>query len=262
MSERPLALVTNDDGVDSPFLHALLAALQVHFRVLVAAPASEQSWIGRAMSRRREVTVEAIELAGAHGWMIDGTPTDCVNLALGHLLSERPAVVVSGINIGYNTTMPLLLSSGTLAGALEGAHWGLPAVAASQALPHSAFAALQSSRGELPEGFGPIIEASAAHAASIAAEVATGDNRELIVHNLNYPVGMRPETPVVDTVPAHVNLGGLFAPCGPDRYAFRYGPGTEEPVNHATDRSTVENNAVSWSRLNFSSLTSSIGLTR
>jgi 5'-nucleotidase len=104
---KPHLLVTNDDGIESAFLHRLVAALLPKFKVSVAAPAFEQSWIGRAISRHQEIEV----LCGAShfpaevtAWAINGTPTDCVNIALGHLL-ERPAdAVVSGINIGYNTT--------------------------------------------------------------------------------------------------------------------------------------------------------------
>ena len=126
---KPLALVTNDDGIDSAFLHRLVEALAKDFEVAVAAPAFEQSWIGRAISRRTEVEVIPSPShfpSGVQAWAVSGTPTDCVNIALGNLLDRQPDIVVSGINIGFNTTETLILCSGTIAGAMEGAQWGLP----------------------------------------------------------------------------------------------------------------------------------------
>ena len=102
-SMKPHALVTNDDGIESAFLHRLVEALLPDFQVSVAAPAFEQSWIGRAISRRREVEViqsPSIFPSGVDAWAISGTPTDCVNIALGNLLPKLPDIVISGINIG------------------------------------------------------------------------------------------------------------------------------------------------------------------
>ena len=115
-------LVTNDDGIDSPLLAALVAALLAHGRVTVAAPRTEQSWIGKAISRHRELNVRvSTHHFGCAAWEIDGTPADCVNLALGNLVEQRPDMVVSGINMGSNAGLPLILASGTVGGASEGA---------------------------------------------------------------------------------------------------------------------------------------------
>ena len=118
--ERPLALVTNDDGIDSPFLHGLVNALTEDFEVLVAAPAREQSWSSRSFTRRGDIAVKERTDLPWPAWSIDGTPSDCVNLACGNLVSRRPAVVVSGLNVGFNVSLPLILASGTVAAALEG----------------------------------------------------------------------------------------------------------------------------------------------
>ena len=128
---KPHALITNDDGIQSAFLHRLVDALLPHFRVSVAAPAFEQSWSGRSMTRHGEIEVirsPSYFPAQVEAWAISGTPTDCVNIALGNLLPEKPDIVLSGINIGYNTTETLILSSGTVAGAIEGVLWNLPAM--------------------------------------------------------------------------------------------------------------------------------------
>jgi len=260
--QRPVALVTNDDGIGSPLLRALVVELTKGFTVFVAAPEVEQSWIGRALSRRTEVSVRASEEAGAAGWAITGTPTDCVNLAMDHLLDELPDIVVSGLNIGYNTTLPMLLSSGTLAGALEGAHWGLPALAVSQKLARDDFLALQADRETLPARLRAVVAASAKHATQAALRMVATEARprDFIVDNLNYPEGMSAETPVRHTVPAEVPARGLFQPTEKSTYGFAYSLGKARENSLPTDRETVEAGLVSWSRLNFSILSRSIQL--
>ena len=150
-------LLTNDDGIGSVFLHELAhALLRAGHELTVVAPKTEQSWIGCAKSRHRPVTsqrVDALHHLGCPTWTVDGTPSDCVNIALAHLLPgaqlPRPDAVVSGINVGLNASLAFLLASGTIAGAWEGAVHGLPAVALSQDLTFAAFEALKSPAGAL-----------------------------------------------------------------------------------------------------------------
>ena len=118
---RPLVLVTNDDGIDAVFLKVIADAFAQDFDIHVVAPATEQSWTGRSFTRYGKLEViERTDLPWtAH--TVSGTPTDCVNIALSHLLERKPALVVSGMNIGYNVTLPLVMTSGTVAAAIEGA---------------------------------------------------------------------------------------------------------------------------------------------
>lgn len=124
----PKILVTNDDGVHSDGIHALAAALAPLGDVLVVAPHAESSAIGHALTLRRPLRIET----HAHGYYaVDGTPTDCVNLGVAVLLkNELPDLVVSGINTGWNLGDDVTYS-GTVAGALEGALLGVPAIAVS-----------------------------------------------------------------------------------------------------------------------------------
>ncbi|MDR0535011.1 MAG: 5'/3'-nucleotidase SurE [Puniceicoccales bacterium] len=226
----PLLLVTNDDGVDSFFLHALCAAHRPFFHVCVVAPAGEQSWVGRSFSRLRPVAVESRRLGCAdEAWAVDGTPSDCVNIALGSLLhGRRPAAVISGVNIGYNITMPLCLSSGTLAGALEGAAWRLPAAAFSLELPDSEYLHAQRNKGEI----GGVGRESLLCAASRAvgftrlaiAEAGALAEAALRVHNVNFPRVCTESTPVERTVPAVVRSGSLYreVPGNPGVYRFHW----------------------------------------
>ena len=127
MSERPLILVTNDDGVLAPGIRAVAEALREVGDVVVAAPDRERSAASHSISLDRPLRVDEIE-EGV--FSIDGTPVDCVYLALLHLVPRRPALVVSGINNGFNLGSDVFYS-GTVAGAVEGALRGVPALAVS-----------------------------------------------------------------------------------------------------------------------------------
>ena len=120
-------LVTNDDGYRSEGLIALADALRPLGEVTIVAPTSEKSAIGHALTLRVPLRIEHID----KGLLaVDGTPTDCVNIAVTQVFKGLPDLVVSGINKGWNLGDDVTYS-GTVAGALEGALLGAPAIAVS-----------------------------------------------------------------------------------------------------------------------------------
>ena len=124
----PRILVTNDDGVHSDGIHTLAEALSALGEVLVVAPHVEASAIGHALTLRRPLRMEQLR-PGVYE--VDGTPTDCVNIAITKLYTAPPDLIVSGINKGYNLGDDVTYS-GTVSGALEGALLGVPSIAVSQ----------------------------------------------------------------------------------------------------------------------------------
>jgi len=254
---KPTALLTNDDGINAAFLHALAAACEsAGFRVLVAAPAGERSWIGRAFSRHREVTVTDYPGLGERAWSIDGTPSDCVNIALGHLLPTRPDVVLSGINIGFNATMPLCLSSGTLAGATEGTAWGLPAVACSLDLEQSLFEQIHRNSSVCPAALRPHLDAAARHAARFAYSLlGRPPDRPLMVHSLNYPASVTEHTAMERTTPALVRHGCLFKPTATG-YAFAWNDGEAIGIDPRSDLAVLERGLISHTVFDFGATSS------
>jgi 5'-nucleotidase len=122
-------LVTNDDGVHSEGIRALADVLRTVGTVTVVAPVAESSAIGHALTLARPLRLDDL---GGGVFTVDGTPTDCVNIAVARVMTEKPDLVVSGINKGYNLGDDVTYS-GTVAGALEGALLGVPAVAVSLA---------------------------------------------------------------------------------------------------------------------------------
>jgi 5'-nucleotidase len=165
-------LVTNDDGYRSDGIRVLATALRDVAReaeVAIVAPVSEASAIGHALTLRHPLRLEAIDTLI---YAVDGTPTDCVNIAVTQVFKGLPDLVVSGINKGYNLGDDITYS-GTVAGALEGALLGIPSIAVS----------LRATRGEY----------DFSHAARAAARVADALlRRPLPVRtflNINVPKG-------------------------------------------------------------------------
>ena len=120
-------LVSNDDGIRSEGLAALECELAKLGRVYTVAPDREQNAMSHALTLHRPLRVHE---AGPGRFAVDGTPTDCVKLAVTGLLAERPDLLVSGINKGPNLGDDIVYS-GTVSAAIEGALLGIPAIAVS-----------------------------------------------------------------------------------------------------------------------------------
>jgi 5'-nucleotidase len=134
----PLILITNDDGIRSAGLRAAVDAVSQLGEVLIAAPNQQWSGSGRSMppsvsGRIREIP---LEVAGRtyRAYEIDATPALCVIYAMLELVDRRPNLLVSGINFGENVSIDITIS-GTIGAALEGAAFGIPALAVSMEMP-------------------------------------------------------------------------------------------------------------------------------
>jgi 5'-nucleotidase len=126
---RPRIIVTNDDGVFSEGIERLAAALSGVGDVFTVAPDQERSAAGHSLTLQHPLRAKLI---GPQRWSVDGTPTDCVNWGVLHLLrDDRPKLLFSGINLGLNLGDDVTYS-GTVSAAFEGTLIGIPSVAISQ----------------------------------------------------------------------------------------------------------------------------------
>lgn len=262
-------LVTNDDGVGSPFLHELIFALKAAgHEVYVVAPVSEQSWTGASKTRSRLVkSAQADRGFGCPTWIVDGTPSDCVNIAIAHLLPKKTGPngreqtcvegVVSGINVGFNCTLAFIIASGTVAGAWEGALHGLPAVAVSQDVSEEVYYQLKD-HGGVPEGeLLNTLKISAARAAHLAGDLlAKTPPHSFTVHNLNFPHPCRPDTELKQTVPAHFFVPGLFTAADEEgRHKLVWTQGQDvSPPDLLTDLKCIEAGYISHTVLDYRKL--------
>jgi 5'-nucleotidase len=252
-------LVTNDDGIDSVFLRELAFGLiAAGHELSIAAPRSEQSWVGAAKSRNRGVhSTKADKGFGCPTWVVDGTPSDCVNIAVDHLLPEEPEGVISGINVGLNASLGFIIASGTVAGAWEGALHGLPAVAFSQDVSFEAYEHLKSEGGKPDEALLATLKISAVLAARIGPEMlASTAPRSFIIHNVNFPFPCTPDSSVKRTVPARMMVPGLFSKQSDDgthRLIYKVGVDVSAP-EPLTDRAAVAAGYISHSILDYTKL--------
>jgi 5'-nucleotidase len=128
MNEKPLILITNDDGVKAPGIRALINYIRPFGRVVVVAPDRPQSGTAHAVTIAHPLRLELItQEADYEEYCCNGTPADCVKLAFKIVMRRRPDFLFSGINHGTNASINIVYS-GTMAAVLEGALAGVPSV--------------------------------------------------------------------------------------------------------------------------------------
>ncbi|MFH1429216.1 MAG: 5'/3'-nucleotidase SurE, partial [Candidatus Margulisiibacteriota bacterium] len=124
-------LLTNDDGIDACGLSALYETVREVADPVIVAPHVERSASGHAITLSDPLRVEEIHRSGRfYGYAVNGTPADCVKIAVNSLLNEKPDLVISGINLGSNLGTSVIYS-GTVSAATEGIILGIPSVAIS-----------------------------------------------------------------------------------------------------------------------------------
>lgn len=130
-NEKPLILVTNDDGITAPGLRALIQFMNEIGEVFVVAPDSPQSGMGHAITVDAALFCEKVKIDNGpqndREWACSGTPVDCVKLAINRILPRKPDLVVSGINHGSNSSINVIYS-GTMSAAVEGGVEGIVSI--------------------------------------------------------------------------------------------------------------------------------------
>jgi len=148
----PLILLTNDDGIFSPGLAALREAVSPLGQVVIVAPDRDNSAVSHSLTMSRPLRVQK---QAESVYALDGTPADCVSIALAKILKKRPDLLISGINSGPNLGDDISYS-GTVSAAVEGTMYSIPSMAVSLA-------------GEPPYDFAPAGKVTAKLAAMILA---------------------------------------------------------------------------------------------
>ncbi|MBX2810907.1 MAG: 5'/3'-nucleotidase SurE [Myxococcales bacterium] len=166
--ERPLILVTNDDGITAPGIEALAEELSTLGDVVVMAPDRNRSGFSHAITLHRPLRANQVR---PNWWMVDGTPADCVYLGVHELLPRCPQLVVSGVNDGPNISYDVHYS-GTVGAAAEGTLMGIPSMAVSLATPYEGSYAV-----------------AAKFARQVGERMLTGMFNGSTVVNINVPAG-------------------------------------------------------------------------
>ena len=165
------ALITNDDGIDAPGLWEMVREVQKVAGVILIAPQQEQSGRGASITLGQPIKLNKVEskLSGVEAYSIEGTPADCVIIALRSLFSDKIDLVISGINRGPNIGHDVFVS-GTIGAALQGYLRSIPSLAISV----NAYEDLN-------------FEAAAKLAALLTARIENGDLSKEILLNINLP---------------------------------------------------------------------------
>lgn len=131
-------LLTNDDGINAKGIYALAKELQKNHEVIIVAPDSERSACGHSITLSRPLIVREVKLVGLNvkAFSVDGTPADCVKIAINKLIEGKIDMVVSGINKGLNLGTDVLYS-GTVSAAIEACIYKIPSMAVSMQIKNN-----------------------------------------------------------------------------------------------------------------------------
>jgi len=143
--ERPLILVTNDDGITAKGIRSLIEVMKEFGEVFVVAPDKPQSGMGHAVTINGVLRLNEVHsIEGVRAWSCSGTPVDCVKLAIYSIMHRKPDLLVSGINHGSNSSINVIYS-GTMSAAVEGAVENIPSIGFSL-LDHDAEADFEAAK--------------------------------------------------------------------------------------------------------------------
>ena len=169
--QKPLILVTNDDGITAPGIRHLVEFMNEIGEVIVVAPDSPQSGKGHAITINSTLTFEEINLDGPQkDYSLSGTPVDCVKIAVNEILKRKPDLCVSGINHGSNSSINVIYS-GTMSAAVEAGIEGIPAIGFSL----------------LDYSWDADFEQIKSHVKLISSEVLKNGLPEGVILNVNFP---------------------------------------------------------------------------
>ncbi len=220
-------LLTNDDGVYAPGLAAMERTLRRLGDVCVVAPSREQSGVSHQITFLTPLTAKKVFVEDEHwGWMVDGSPADCVKLGVTQISPRWPDLVVSGINGGLNAGINVLYS-GTVAAAMEGAFYGVTSVAVS----------LEYDENE------PFHRA-AQIAVEVIERILTEKGPEPQLYNMNIPLAaLRSAHPKVKIAEMDVqqyweSFEKRIDPLGRPYYWLAGRPDPRQPKNNASNRQT------------------------
>ncbi|MCB0284218.1 MAG: 5'/3'-nucleotidase SurE [Calditrichaeota bacterium] len=181
-------LITNDDGIHAPGIYALAKAAKKIGNVTIVAPLAEKSAVGHAITVSDPLRVSKIDRNESFfGYAVNGTPADCVKIAVKCILEKIPDIIISGINQGSNTATNVIYS-GTVSAAAEGVIIGIPSIAVS-----------------LTSFTNTDFSYAAKVACQIASEVLEKGLPPRTLLNINVPA--LPENEIKDVMPARQGMG-------------------------------------------------------
>lgn len=243
-------LVTNDDGYTSSGYIPLLKALACEYHVVAVVPETKKSWIGKAVSAYDSIEIKKITYEGFDLHAVKGTPADCIQIGLYHILSSSPDYVISGINLGTNIGVARLLSSGTVGAAIEASLANIPSLAVSLSFP----ANIRKSKDLYSRESFDLFTDSAAIACKLSKKLFSCPLFRPCF-SVNIPFHATVHTPLEITIPFDASYGALFHGTT-DILHHRVPPVRYENMQEGTDILALHQGKISVTPLDLSMVSS------
>ncbi|DAC72566.1 MAG TPA: 5'/3'-nucleotidase SurE [Thermoplasmata archaeon] len=241
-------LVTNDDGYKSAGFVALVKELAKKYSVTAVVPDRGRSWIGKAITTKKELKLRRITYDDVDMFLLNGTPADCVQIGLYDAVDTRPKMVLSGINIGLNIGQARTLSSGTIGAAIEGSIDGVRSIATSLSIP-------MNIRDKKTDFYTPESNQLFENAAKITTKVTTILMDKAFVgvdlFSLNIPFHATVDTPLEITTLFRTRYGRLFHKKG-SKYLHQTPPIQFKNMDEGSDLKALNENKISLTPMNIS----------
>lgn len=235
-------LLTNDDGYKAAGIRALHKEFHKQYDLFAVAPAHEQSWVSKSISRHTALTARKVRYQEFDGFCVDGTPADCAQIGIFRLSDGLPEIVVSGINVGSNLGYEEILSSGTVGAALEASLQKIPAFASSINYQSKVDGPMDFSSSEAIEHFKVAAEITRK---IIDRVMSAGFPQNTHVISINMPWNVTPDAPWVVTRPHDSAHEELFESIGDNQFKHRGGVGLREVAADDSDLMAIKDGYVS-----------------
>lgn len=241
-------LVTNDDGYKSAGFVTLVRELQKTYSVIAVVPDRGRSWIGKAITTKKELKLKKITHDGVEMFLLNGTPADCVQIGLYEIVPTRPKMVISGINIGLNIGQARTLSSGTIGAAIEGSIDGVRSIASSLSIPM----VLRDNKTDFYHSKSYPLFCNAAKITSKVTTIISKNSFEGVdLFSLNIPFHATVDTPLEITTLFRTRYGRLFHKEG-NKFVHKTPPIQFKNMEEKSDVKALSENRISLTPMNIS----------
>jgi len=241
-------LITNDDGYKSTGFVPLVKELSKKYSVTAVAPTKGRSWVGKAITTKKELKIKKITYQNVDMFLLDGTPADCVQIGLYDVAETRPKMVISGINIGLNIGRARTLSSGTIGAAVEGSIDGVRALASSLSIPMK----IRDNKFDFyhPKNY-RLFENAAQITTKITSIIINKTFDGVDLFSLNIPFDATIDTPLAITTLFKTRYGRLFYKKG-KTFIHQTPPVEFKNMEEHSDLKALHDNKISLTPMNIS----------
>ena len=242
-------VITNDDGLESPFAEILIQTSKKVFpnsKLGFVFPDQERSWISQAITRRGLLNTTPLTISEVDGFSCSGTPADCANLAIDNLFDTKPALVISGINVGVNAGVPYYQYSGTIGAARAASLREVKAIALSLSVPKDIYALWHEKDMEALAKFSERFSEITQRALELSKELLDdGFWEDADLYSINLPWDTNSSTPVRIGLLEPMTVNQVFSKVSDGVYNHNFMGINQTTKDEGCDYTVVKNGSIS-----------------